>query len=176
MGRTSSEPAEGATTPASWAAECTEAVADGEQLRLGIYVRSAEPEYGLHDYHGRVMDRVSELAADGTVERHEVHVWGDRLPIGDRASHAEDIAAFRAWAQDRGATLPFQVRECRSTIVDSAAAALVPPCVLVAVRCEGDLVGVVPSGEGERAISVMDFLTLLCEPDRRSDHRASAST
>lgn len=164
--------------PASWAVDCRAALADGERATLRVYARSAEPAYGIRSYHGRVLDRVRELERRGVVADHEFDVWGDRLRIGEDASaverHAEALADLRIWARERGTTLPFQVRECRSTILDEEYVALVPPHVLVAVHCEGSLVGAAPCREGDRSTSVVDLLELLADRDRSEAHPTSS--
>lgn len=176
MERSSSDAGSSGGATAPWTTDCAEAVARGEGLHLDVYVRSVEPKYGTREYRRRVMDGVSDLAAEGTVDGYDVHVWGDRLELGGGSAHGGDLEGFRRWAGEQGATLPFEVRECHSRIVDEEFSVLVPPCVLVAVSREDGLVGVVPCREPDRTTSVADLLALLAEPDGVDDRRASAST
>lgn len=164
------------TVPCSWVADCAEAVADGAQLRLEIYARSPEPEFGTRAYRERVMARVRELVGEGTVADYQFLVWGDRLRIGGTDREAEKLAEFRTWAREHGTSLPFRIRKCSSSIIDEEYAVLVPPHVFLALYRGDDLVGVVPCSEGDRSTSVLDVLGLLCDRELRDDQRASAST
>lgn len=178
-GASSERRAEGGAT-APWTAECTSAVADGRQLHLEIYARALEPAYGTRAFHDRVNELVDTLEADGVIAGHEFDVWGDRLRIRRGSAvdggHSETLADFRAWARERGVRLPFQVRECHSSILGEEYAVLVPPHVLVAVRASGELLGVAPCRVEDRSVSVTELLTLLCDPDRWADHPASVTS
>lgn len=173
----SSEPKADRHSEATWTAECTAAVAAGERLHFDVYRRSAEAAYGTRGFHDRVMERVHELERRGILADYDRHVWGDRLRIGSDATgidaHATALADLRIWARERGATLPFEVRECTSTVLEQDYVVLVPPHLLLAVRADDRLVGVAPCRHGSESTSVMGLLALLCDRERGEEHRTS---
>lgn len=147
-------------------ARCRDAAAEDEPLRVEVYTRSAVPEYGVREYYDRVTAKIDEFVQRGTLTDCRIETWGKQLRVEDgfdegAGGRAETVSELRSWARAAGVRLPFQVRQCRSSIINDSYAVLVPPHVLVAVYGEDGLYGIAPCSDGERSVSVLEFLDRL---------------
>lgn len=163
-----------------WTDDCRRAIEEDGAVHLTVHTRSAAPEFGTRDYHDAVIEGVGKLEEGGQVDRVEFDVWGKHVGTSP-ASRGDEwtestVESYRAWADRRGVKLPFEHRECNSTLIDDAYSVLVPPHVLVAVRnVDGEVLGVAPSLQDSDHVSVMDLLTLLDETGPADEARAEAS-
>jgi hypothetical protein len=149
--------------------------------RLELFVRSLAPAHGPAADHA---ERVRALAAADRVAAADVFVWGEEVGLSTTAFRTpvekcvlERVAAFRAWAADRGATMEpfFETRDVRGTITGESYTTLRLPASCLAEYVDSDLVHVAPVREGSRTVAVGDRLRELEPPaagDRPVGHRA----
>lgn len=159
-----------------WTRTCREATTGDRAVRLVVHTRSAAPAFGTRELYRRVRDRVGDLEEQGRVDDVTFEVWGTHLEANETDRSATSLDALRAWARRHDVTLPFEERRCNSMLIEDSYTVTVPPHVLVTLVDEDDeILGVAPSRSGTDSTSVMDLLTLLEEPERRRENRASAS-
>lgn len=127
----------------------------GGGISLELYLRSlgggaARPQQEA------IVDRVDRLADDGAIDGYTVVPWGDGIsPSGSVAETDAGrfilgrIEAFEAWADRVGATVPFECRQSKASLVDEGCEEVVLPQMTLATL-EGDrLLDVVPfTGDG----------------------------
>lgn len=146
-----------------------------------LYVRSLSPA-AAGGRQERVVDRLDRLTSAGHVEDFEIRVWGREVGVEGATAAAESVLdrveAFRAWADARGAELPFRRRAVATPAASGEALRL--PTMALAEYLEGeasapreralpgDLVSVAPREEDGALVTVRDRLDALASEDERA--------
>ncbi len=148
--------------------------------RLELYVRSLSGGNAAGGDHAR---RVRELDRSGRVDAGTVVVWGDEVGLTTTAFRTrvgkcivDRVAAFRAWAADRGGTMApfFETRSVTGEITGESYTAVRLPVACLA-EYEGDeLVHVAPYRAGDADCTVGERLGYL--EDRTATRREVATT
>lgn len=136
--------------------------AGGNRPQVEAFLRSSVPAVA-RERQEALLDRLDRLAAEGRIE-YDVHTWEKRVPLDDDSALArERYDEFAAWARECDARLRpfFDTRECYSWTDGREYEALVTPVACLAVYWEGDLRGVYPHADGDRARSIDDCLSSL---------------
>jgi hypothetical protein len=138
---------------------------DGRVLEL--YVRSIAAGGAARP---PLADRVTALAATGTVADAEVHVWGDEVALSTTALRTrvgrtilDRVASFRSWARERGGTMTpfFESRTVTGRLTGETDATLRLPMACLAEYEDGELVHVAPVRTDGSVCTVEDRLRAL---------------
>ena len=151
--------------------------------RLELYVRTLSAAASPAVDHA---ERVRDLAAAGRVVDADVLMWGDEVGLSTTAFRTgvgktilDRVAAFRAWADDRGATMApfFETRTVTGGVTGESYATMVLPMACLAEYRDGELIHVAPYRAGDGTCTVADRLRYLggLEPDEEAA-AASAAT
>lgn len=141
-----------------------------DERRLELYVRSLASGATPAADHA---DRVRALARDGRVADADVLVWGEEVGLSTTAFRTrvgkailDRVAAFRAWADDRGATMEpfFETRSVTGTVTGESYTSIRLPVACLAEYADGELVHVAPYRAGDGTCSVGDRLRYLEGP------------
>jgi hypothetical protein len=153
-----------------------------DERRLELYVRSLSSGATPAADHA---ERVRALAAADRVADAEVLVWGEEVGLSTTAFRTrvgkailDRVAAFRAWADDRGATMAafFETRSVTGTVTGESYASIRLPVACLAEYADGDLVHVAPYQAGDGTCTVGDRLRYLEGPAGEEGLTAEAAT
>jgi len=148
--------------------------------RLELYVRSLSGEASAGSDHAR---QVRELDRTGCVDAGRVIVWGEQVGLTTTAFRTrvgkciiDRVAAFRAWAHERGATMTpfFETRTVTGKITGESYTAVRLPVVCLAEYDGDDLIHVAPYRSGDADCTVGERLQYL--RDRTATRRKVATT
>jgi hypothetical protein len=135
--------------------------------RLELYVRSLSGGAAAGEEHAR---QVRALDRGGRVESGSVVVWGDEVGLTTTAFRTrvgkcilDRIAAFRAWADDRGGAMApfFETRSVTGEITGESYTAVRLPVACLAEYAGDDLVHVAPYRAGDADCTVGERLRQL---------------
>lgn len=141
-----------------------------DERRLELYVRSLSAGATPAADHA---ERVRALASDGRVADADVLVWGEEVGLSTTAFRTrigkailDRIAAFRAWADERGGTMHpfFETRSVTGSVTGETYASIRLPVACLAEYADGELVHVAPHRAGGGTCTVRDRLRYLEGP------------
>jgi hypothetical protein len=141
-----------------------------DERRLELYVRSLSAGAAAA---ADTAERVRSLATAGQVAGADVVVWGEEVGLSTTAFRTGEgkyildrIATFRAWVDERGATMTpfFEARSVNGTITGEAYTSIRLPVACLAEYADGELVHVAPYRAGDGTCSVDDRLQYLEGP------------
>lgn len=120
-----------------------------------------------------IIDRLSSLRTNGTLDDITVKTWPDQIVISERTEHdtiLETIDRYEQWATDHGLSLrpPFETRTA-GLLVGGSREVLTTPMMTAAVY-DDDIVGVYPCSDGEHTWTITDYLDR-CEIDAELPHK-----
>lgn len=130
-----------------------------------LYVRSQAGRASRPEQR-QIIERLRRLAADGTLDRFDVYVWGREicLEVTDRetdcfAKTAAKLAEFEHWARDDvSLERTFDRHEVRCEFTGEEYVSVSTPFLCLAIYEDVDLVGVYPCEVGGEHRSVTDGL------------------
>ncbi len=151
----------------------------GNRLTAEVYVCATT--CGNHDRQRRTVAELRRLVEEGPLDDVDRHLWPGRLTTSDRDELCRVVEdtydEFAAWARtERRALGPaFSRSTVRNEFSDEEYDVVRFPVLTLAVRADGDVVRVAPSGEDDRRYSVDDCLAeLRALGGGRTPGRASA--
>lgn len=140
---------------------------DAGGIRLELWTR--RPVSGRRT---DVIDRLSALKSSGAIGEFIVETWPDEVFLSEHAQGARVLGVyeeFRTWADERDVTItpPFERRTVTS-LVGRTEAVLTVPVLCLAVYADG-LSGVFPCQDGDRTLTVTEFLDAFERADGATD-------
>lgn len=138
-------------------------------MTLELYVRSLS-DSATKAPQEAVLERLSELEREGTVDGYTVHVWGRQIcpdtPVADTDIGRfvlDRIGAFEDWARCSGLSIGsfFDTYEVRSSITDESYTAITVPSIALAEFHGDELRRVTPHSDGGAVHTVDDHLDAL---------------
>ncbi len=143
--------------------------ASTEPVTVELYVRSLAGG-AARTPQDTVIERLSRLEREGSVDEYAVHVWGRRVSPDSAAAETsagrfvlDRIERFREWARRNGASLEssFDTREVDCSITGESYTVTTVPTVTLAEFHGDELHRVTPCRGGETVCTVEDHLDAL---------------
>lgn len=138
-------------------------------VTLELYVRSLACRGG-QDLQDSVIERLDQLAANGTIDDYTIELWGDRIPTGGAIAETETcqqlqerIEAFLDWAERTGVEFRgcFDTEQVYSEFTDERYQAIELPQRALAEYHDGTLTWVAPCVDQDTVYTVSDRLNML---------------
>jgi len=129
-----------------------------ETLTIDAYMRAYSPTSRPQN---EVAQRLARLNEAGRIDDYDVEVVPEAVSLdGEPTAVERRYDAFLAWADRAGAVVDeaFTVRRTENEITGDVRTRLLTPIVSLAVRADGELVGVLPCRIDGEHVSVNDFL------------------
>jgi len=139
-----------------------ESAIEGNSLTVDLYVCAST--CGTHEKQRTIIQGVEALTEAGLVDDFERYLWPGRVTTTDDdawcTAAQETYDEFASWARSEGRSLgpAFTRRTVRNEFSDQEYEVIRFPVLTLAVRADGDVARVAPSGETERHYSVEDCL------------------
>lgn len=137
----------------------------GNRLTAGVYVCATT--CGNHDRQRTTVAELRRLVEEGPLDDVDRHLWPGRITTSDRDEFSRVVEdtydEFAAWARvERRALGPaFSRTTVRNEFSDEEYEVVRFPVLTLAVRADGDVVRVAPTGEDDRRYTVDDCLAEL---------------
>lgn len=108
-----------------------------------------------------VVDRLGALRSAGVVDDVAIETWPDEVVLDDENDQRipEQVATLETWAMENDLSLrpPFETRTV-SPLVGASRDVLTLPVMTLAIRDSEGLTGVYPCSDGDRTLTVTDYL------------------
>jgi hypothetical protein len=154
----------------SWITERIGELYTHETRRLELYVRSMNPQVGIHGPQERVLECLRQLDDQGVVDSVTISVWGSHIALEGEAAQTgvgrtalDTVERIRQWAVDHDASVEqfFDERQVNCQMTGESYSVLVPPSMCLLAYADDELLAVAPCTKDGETMNLWDCLGAL---------------